>query len=105
MAVKCASVQSCVVFMPRIDLWAMETHIQITKNTHSCLANLQSHEMEKSSFKPSQVVMKENMLNTEKNKSAEMAKGQESKRPSHAWMSFIEQVESIGVSPSLMILV
>ncbi|XP_061361248.1 uncharacterized protein LOC133305130 [Gastrolobium bilobum] len=75
---KCASVQLCVVFMPRIDLWAVETHFQMSETTDSCSTLHASSEMEKSC--------------------------QASRRVSHAWMSFIEQVESIGVSSSLMIL-
>ncbi|MED6114747.1 hypothetical protein PIB30_083498 [Stylosanthes scabra] len=46
---------------------------------------------------------KESEFNTEPN-SAEITEGQANKKASHAWMSFIEQVESIGVSTSLMIL-
>lgn len=97
-AVKCASRQSCVVFLPRIDLWALEKHFQIADRTDSCL------KMGKSCFTPNQVVEKESDISTEK-KSTEMANGQAITKASFAWMSFIEQVESIGVSTSLMILV
>ncbi|KAI9078461.1 hypothetical protein K1719_039557 [Acacia pycnantha] len=34
--VKCAGVQSCVVFMPRIHLWAVETHFQVAENSNHC---------------------------------------------------------------------
>lgn len=105
MAVKCASVQSCVVFMPRIDLWAVETHFQVAEISDHCSTNHQIPEMEKSSVIQSLVFEKKNEFNPKKNKSTKMAKGQASTRASHAWMSFIEQVESIGVSTSLMILV
>ncbi|XP_057728382.1 uncharacterized protein LOC130944204 isoform X2 [Arachis stenosperma] len=74
---KCASLQSCILFMPRIDLWAVNKHVQIYE--------------------------KESEFNTEKS-SAEITEGEANKKASHAWMSFIEQVESIGVSTSLMIL-
>ncbi|KAE9585175.1 hypothetical protein Lal_00018329 [Lupinus albus] len=99
---RCASLQSSIVFMPRIDLWAVEKHFQNVEKTYSCSTNHLLPGMEKSCFTSSQVE-KENKLNTEIN-SAEMTKSQTNKKASHAWMSFIEQVESIGVSTSLMIL-
>lgn len=98
MAVKCASRQSCIVFLPRIDLWAVEKHFQIAERIDSCLT------MGKSCFTPNEVVQKENDISNEKN-STEMTKGQANTKASYAWMSFIEQVESIDVSTSLMILV
>lgn len=91
---KCASMKSCVVFMPRIDLWAVEEDFQIAEKTDSCSVNHLS---------PSQIVEKENGINTGKN-SKEKTKCQANKKASYAWMSFIEQVESIGLSTSLMIL-
>lgn len=97
-AVKCASRQSCVVFLPKIDLWALEKHFQISERTDSCLKRGKSY------FTPNQVVVKEREINNEKS-STEMANGQAITKASFAWMSFVEQVESIGVSTSLMILV
>ncbi|BAT92608.1 hypothetical protein VIGAN_07137300 [Vigna angularis var. angularis] len=94
---KCASRQSCVVFLPKIDLWALEKHFQISERTDSCLKRGKSY------FTPNQVVVKEREINNEKN-STEMANGQAITKASFAWMSFVEQVESIGVSTSLMIL-
>ncbi|XP_027342478.1 uncharacterized protein LOC113855167 [Abrus precatorius] len=94
---KCASRQSCIVFMPRIDLWAVEKHFQIAEKTDSCLT------MDKSCFTPNKVVNKKNEVGTEKNSSV-ITEGQANTKASYAWMSFIEQVESIGVSTSLMIL-
>jgi hypothetical protein len=90
--------------MPRIDLWAVVDDFQIAEKTDSCSINHLSSEMDTSSFTPSQIVEKENGINTGKN-SAEMTKCQANKKASYAWMSFIEQVESIGSSTSLMILV
>ncbi|PNX99999.1 P-loop nucleoside triphosphate hydrolase superfamily protein [Trifolium pratense] len=101
---KCASMKSCVIFMPRIDLWAVVEDSQIAEKTDSCSINHLSSETDTSSFTPSQIVEKENGINTGKN-SAEMTKCQANKKASYAWMSFIEQVESIGSSTSLMILV
>ncbi|CAL0326539.1 unnamed protein product [Lupinus luteus] len=99
---RCASLQSSIVFMPRIDLWAVEKHFQNAETTYSCSTNHLLPGMEKSCF-TSNEVEKENKLNTEVS-SAEMTKSQTNKKASRAWMSFIEQVESIGVSTSLMIL-
>lgn len=88
--------------MPRIDLWAVEGDFQIAEKTDSCLISHLSPEMnDKSCF--SQITEKENEINGGKN--TEMTKCQANKKASHAWMSFIEQVESIGLSKSLMILV
>ncbi|XP_054815169.1 uncharacterized protein LOC129315481 [Prosopis cineraria] len=101
---KCASVQSCVVFMPRIDLWAVETHFQGAGSSDYCSTHDQVSEMEESCLTPSQVVEKKNEFDSKKRKSIDMVKGQVILRASHAWMSFIEQVESIGVSTSLIIL-
>ncbi|KAI4333629.1 hypothetical protein L6164_018410 [Bauhinia variegata] len=101
---RCASVQSSIIFMPRIDLWAVETCHQIDENTDSCSANHEFPEMEESCSIQSEVVEKENNYNPGKSKLAEMAQGQACKTASPAWMTFIEQVESIGVSTSLMIL-
>ncbi|KAK7244232.1 hypothetical protein RIF29_39051 [Crotalaria pallida] len=98
---KCASLQSCLVFMPRIDLWAVEKHLHIDEKTDSCSTHLLPG-MEKSSFTSSQLE-KENNLDTSK-KTAEMTNGQANIKASRAWMSFIQLVESIGVSTSLMIL-
>ncbi|KAL2331394.1 hypothetical protein Fmac_018975 [Flemingia macrophylla] len=94
---KCASRQSCIVFLPRIDLWAVEKHFQIAERTDSCLTT------RKSGFTQNQIVEKENEFTTEKNLT-EVTKGQANTKASYSWMSFIEQVESIGVSTSLMIL-
>jgi len=60
--------------------------------------------MGKSCYTPNQVVENESEISTEK-KSTTMANGQAITKASFAWMSFIEQVESIGVSTSLTILV
>lgn len=90
--------------MPRIDLWAVEEDFKIAEKTDSCSINQLSSEMDKSAFTPSQIVEKENGMNTGKHP-AEMIKCQSNKKASYAWMTFIEQVESVGLSTSLMILV
>ena len=98
--------QTCIVFMPRIDLWAVEAQFQMDENTDSCATSHKLLEMEESCFKQSQLVGKGSECNTEEKKSPEMAQGRASRTASYAWMSFLEQVQSIGgVSTSLMILV
>lgn len=104
-AVKCAGVQSCVVFMPRIDLWAVETHFEVAESFDDCSTNNQLSETEESCLTSRKVVEKKSEFNSKKRKSIDMAKGQVILRASHAWMSFIQQVDSIGASTSLMILV
>ncbi|KAJ7948695.1 Atpase family aaa domain-containing protein [Quillaja saponaria] len=103
--IKCASVGSCVVFMPRIDLWALETLLlQDTENSDICSKNYLFPEMEESCASHSQFVEKENDLRPGKSKSAEVTEGQLAiKKASLAWISFIEQVETLGVSTSLVI--
>ncbi|XP_058779653.1 uncharacterized protein LOC131653508 [Vicia villosa] len=100
---KCASMKSCVIFMPRIDLWAVEEDFKTAEKTDSCSINQLSSAIDKSCFPPSQIVEKENGINTGKHP-ADMIESQSNKKASYAWMTFIEQVESIGLSTSLMIL-
>ncbi|CAH2053659.1 unnamed protein product [Thlaspi arvense] len=76
--VKCSSRKSCVVFMPRIDLWAVETETPLSEEVEcdDDSANENSSNMEL----------------------------QNSTRVSHAWNTFFEQVESLRVSTKMMIL-
>ncbi|KAM7250767.1 hypothetical protein ACFE04_022650 [Oxalis oulophora] len=67
---RCASVGSSMVFMPRIDLWAVEPFTQVIENELSDIVEPQGP----------------------------------SKCCSHAWSLFIEQMESMCASSSLMIL-
>ncbi|KAL6975434.1 hypothetical protein U1Q18_024229 [Sarracenia purpurea var. burkii] len=79
---RCASVGSCMIFMPRIDLWAIETFNQADrKESASDSTNPELSERQ------SQPVSRDAC-----------------QRMSHIWSLFIEQVESICVSTSLMIL-
>lgn len=94
---KCASAGPCVVFMPRIDLWAMEINHQVPEESDSCSKHHQFPDLD---------VQKESESDKKKFKSAEMTDQQCAGRSaSHAWSSFIEQAESLCVSTSLMILV
>ncbi|XP_057963893.1 uncharacterized protein LOC131155023 [Malania oleifera] len=88
---KCVSVGSCIVFMPRIDLWAVD---QLAKNENdSCSMGHQLSEESTSCLTDSQV-----------HKSADTAEPDAVLRASHAWCSFVEQVEVLHVSTSLIIL-
>lgn len=94
---KCASVGSCVVFMPRIDLWAVEESLQVTEESDSCSKHHHS---------PDQVAQKENESDKLQYASEEMIEHQcAGQSASHAWSSFIEQAESICLATTLIILV
>lgn len=97
-AAKCAGLTSCMVFMPRIDLWAVETSPQAVEESDSISTNDQKcHE---------KVIEKENISGPQKCKSSESAGEQGvTQRASSSWSLFVEQVESLRVSTSLMILV
>ncbi|KAK4851699.1 hypothetical protein QYF36_017648 [Acer negundo] len=98
---KCSSAGSCVVFMPRIDLWAVETLQHETENSDSSPSSHPLTKSNESCLTHGQVIGKEIDSCLEQHKSVET---KEFQVPSHAWSSFVEQVESICVSTSLMIL-
>ncbi|KAF8413815.1 hypothetical protein HHK36_001808 [Tetracentron sinense] len=76
---KCASAGSCIIYMPRIDLWAIETHRQVAEmENDSCPKVFISAE----TAEPPDVL----------------------ENASQAWNSFVEQVDSMCLSASLMIL-
>lgn len=102
MAVKCSTVGSCFVFMPRVDLWAVETLEQVNDESDSCAANDALNRHNGSCFAHGQFVDKDNSSWLQQQKSEGPTEFQ---CHSHAWSSFVEQVESICVSTSLMILV
>lgn len=80
---RCASFDSCMLFLPRIDLWAVETCIQSCKGQTASPSSSQSGTVE----------------------FAENSECQDSvKKVSYLWNSFVEQVESICVRTPLMIL-
>lgn len=100
--------------MPRIDLWAVETPNQVTEDSDSDLSNHQfpeneKHQLpdnEKSYFAHGQVVEEGNGSLSKQCKSEEVVECQDvAQTASHAWNLFMEQVESLCVSASLMILV
>ncbi|KAG6756635.1 hypothetical protein NC652_028382 [Populus alba x Populus x berolinensis] len=102
---KCASFQSCMIFLPRIDLWAVETCHKVNDDGDASSINHQVYEEKESSLTNSQVVEEENESPIHQCIPAEMTEPQDAARSiSPAWSSFVEQVESISVSTSLMIL-
>ncbi|XP_049374122.1 uncharacterized protein LOC125839189 [Solanum verrucosum] len=85
---RCASVEKCMIFMPRVDLWAMETSDLVCPEDGCSLLNPESlGKDEERSF----------------NHSADQA-GDALKRASYLWSSFVEQVESICMATSVMLL-
>ncbi|KAK6270032.1 hypothetical protein POUND7_007137 [Theobroma cacao] len=97
---KCASMGSCVVFMPRIDLWAVETVNQVAEESDLSSTFHQSP-MEEDPLP----VEKESGFSLWQSELAETAEAIAAVQIiSHAWSSFVEQVESICVSTSLIIL-
>lgn len=92
------------MFMPRIDLWAVDTS-QFIGESDSHSVNHHFPETNNSSNRDGEVI-EESASSQLKCKSSEMVGDQSAPQSaSHAWCSFIEQVESICVSTSLMILV
>ncbi|CAN4104214.1 unnamed protein product [Withania somnifera] len=85
---RCASVEKCMIFMPRVDLWAMETSDQVCQEDGCSLLNPES-------------LVKDEERNFDH--SADQA-GDVLKRASYLWSSFVEQVETICVSTSVMLL-
>lgn len=111
-AEKCASMGSCIVFMPRIDLWAVETPNQVTEDSDADLSNHQCPENEKHQHPENEKSyfargLEESVSLSQQCKSEEMLECQDdvAQSASHAWNLFVEQVESLSVSASLMILV
>ncbi|CAN0891298.1 ATPase histone chaperone YTA7 [Linum grandiflorum] len=89
---RCASLQTCMIYMPRIDLWAIETCQQIDETDESSIHQQLSPKGEDVSQNADQ-------------SSHEMGNSYAIVRTaSHAWSSFVEQVESLCVSTSFMIM-
>ncbi|XVF04282.1 hypothetical protein REPUB_Repub05bG0069000 [Reevesia pubescens] len=97
---KCASIGSSVVFMPRIDLWAVETINQVAEESNSS-STFHQAPMEEDT----QLVEKESESSLQQSELAETTEAMVGVQSvSHAWSLFVEQVESICVSTSLIIL-
>ncbi|XP_027063750.1 uncharacterized protein [Coffea arabica] len=80
---RCASLDSCMLFLPRIDLWAVETCIQSCDGQTASPSSSQSATVEFAGNSESQGAVK---------------------NVSCLWNSFVEQFESICVRTPLMIL-
>ncbi|XP_039034254.1 uncharacterized protein LOC120170371 [Hibiscus syriacus] len=96
---KCASMGSSVVFIPKIDLWAVETINQVSEESksYSLLAHASMEE-------DPQLVGKENESSEQQSEFTETAEGTAAVQSvSHTWSSFVEHAESICVSTSLII--
>ena len=106
LTVKCASFQSCMIFLPRIDLWAVETCHEVYDDGNASSIYHKVYEEKESSLTNSQVVEEENESSIHQCMPTEMTKPQDAARSiSPAWSSFVEQVESICMTTSLMIVV
>lgn len=94
-----------MVFMPRIDLWAVETPRQAIEDIDPVPTNHQCPEKVNSCVRHDHNVEKDN-TSSPQSKSAETVGDQGvTQSASNTWRLFVEQVESICVSTSLMILV
>lgn len=91
---------SSVLFMPRIDLWVVETTNKVSEESSSP-STFHQTPMEEDP----QLVEKENgsSLQYELAGTAQATTAVQS--VSHAWSAFVEQVEAICVSTSLIIVV
>ncbi|KAL5564308.1 hypothetical protein UlMin_027472 [Ulmus minor] len=102
---KCTGVGSCMVFMPRIDLWAVKRPQQLMEESDSCSVNHQSLDKDNLGLTQGQVVEDENVCSPERSEPQEMGGDQGViASVSDAWNLFVEQVELICVSTSLMIM-
>ncbi|GAB2230830.1 hypothetical protein Droror1_Dr00015124 [Drosera rotundifolia] len=88
---KCSSLKRCTLFMPRMDLWAIECHHEVFQDDKN-----QEHD--------AVGVLNGVMCNPNTETADSEEPGNEENSASHMWNSFVEQVESICVSRSLIIL-
>ncbi|KAK3028389.1 hypothetical protein RJ639_039599 [Escallonia herrerae] len=100
---RCASAGSCLVFMPRLDLWAVET-CEPVDNEESPSLNLELSEENNPCLTENGVVDIDNRCpgiceSTERKKP-----GEADRKVSQLWNLFMEQVGSICVSTPLMVL-
>ncbi|KVI02180.1 uncharacterized protein LOC112500269 [Cynara cardunculus var. scolymus] len=105
--VRCANVGPCMIFMPRIDLWALDACHQVDEE-ENCFS---SKTIGSSKADPSRLIQHE-VADEEKESRPKLCTSLEnmgkSQDPvllaSDLWNSFVEQAESILISASLMIL-
>ncbi|KAF8024120.1 hypothetical protein BT93_F1350 [Corymbia citriodora subsp. variegata] len=103
---KCANVSSSVIFMPRIDLWAVQTHRQVSDDEDSSTSFDDQSPGKKASCSMDTQVHETKITSNMQNGKSTAGDGRQSssQSPSHAWSSFAEQVEAICVNSSLVIL-
>ncbi|KAK2968407.1 hypothetical protein RJ640_004413 [Escallonia rubra] len=100
---RCASVGSCLVFMPRLDLWAVET-CEPVDNEESPSSNLESSEENDPCLTENEVVDIDNRCPGICESTERKEPGEADRKVSQLWNLFMEQVESIRVSTPLMVL-
>lgn len=104
--VKCASLQSSVIFMPRIDLWALVTSQHIAEENDASSTHQQLSKTTESGSTPILDVGKVNGHFTCQSITSEAPEPQNATPiTSRVWNSFVEQVEYISPSTTLIILV
>lgn len=103
---KCANVGSSVVFMPRIDLWAVQMHQQVSDDEDSSTTSDDQSPVKKTSCSIDTQVRETKITSNMQNSNSTAGDGcqSSSQSPSHAWSSFAEQVNAICVNTSLVIL-
>ncbi|CAA2977654.1 atpase family aaa domain-containing [Olea europaea subsp. europaea] len=100
---RCAGAQTCMIFMPRIDLWAVEMSSEAC-DLESYSVLLQSQSFEKKSCYRLGEVGKEDEL-CARAKGTDMAQSPTAvRKASYLWNCFLEQVDPIRVRSSLIIL-
>ena len=102
--VNCSSMGSCLLFMPRIDLWAIESQNQTSEECGFFL-NEEQYPKDGIIVKDGLLGGRENHSYSDQSKSTKRTVFQDESlsSASYAWSSFVEQVESL--STPLMILV
>lgn len=102
-AVRSAGADVCMLYMPTIDLWAVEAYNKVSEDDYEPSSVSPQSSREKSCDGRFEVDMEHEPCpgsNVERSESQT-----EEKEASYLWTSFIEQVESIRVNTSLIILV
>ncbi|KNA24905.1 hypothetical protein SOVF_010900 [Spinacia oleracea] len=99
---KCASLKICALFMPRIDLWAVQSCLSVQEDVEVSAY----HESPKESSLTSCPIGQEKCSPMpSKSELIEVTEYQDEIRSaSHIWRSFVEQLECICVPSSLIIL-
>ncbi|KAL3849214.1 hypothetical protein ACJIZ3_011096 [Penstemon smallii] len=95
---RCAGAKLCMIYMPRIDLWAIETYNE-TSDGHRESSSVE--------FQPSEKISCDGKCEIDREHNHSSSPEEEVtalKKASYLWTSFIGQVESMRVNTSLIIL-